>query len=77
MESTELFAQNDSDALKGKFHNELGLVLRKLGTAERRPDYTYRAIIEYTAASHFFEQAGHTSYRASAENNLVLCNFSS
>jgi CheY-like chemotaxis protein len=69
-ESTELFEKSANDALKGKFHNELGLVLRKLGTAERRCDYTDRAIIEYTAASHFFEQAGHTSYRASAENNL-------
>src|SRR5205085_6752756 len=50
--------------------NELGLVLRKLGTTEHRPDYTDRAIIEYTAASHYFDLAGHTSYRASAENNL-------
>lgn len=68
-ESTELF-ESASDALKGKFHNELGLVLRKLGTAERRPDYTDRAIIEYTAAAFHFEEAGHTSYRARAENNL-------
>lgn len=69
-DSTELFETSANDALKGKFHNELGLVLRKLGTAEHRPDYTDRAIIEYTAASHFFEQAGHTGYRASAETNL-------
>ncbi len=69
-DSTELFEESANEALKGKFHNELGLVLRKLGTAERRPDYTDRAIIEYTAASHFFEQAGHTAYRASAETNL-------
>lgn len=69
-DSTELFEKSANDALKGKFHNELGLVLRKLGTAERRPDYTDRAIIEYTAASHFFEQAGHIGYRASAETNL-------
>jgi CheY-like chemotaxis protein/Flp pilus assembly protein TadD len=68
--ATQLFEESTNDALKGKFHNELGLVLRKLGTAEHRPDYTDRAIIEYTAASHHFEQAGHTSYRASAENNL-------
>jgi CheY-like chemotaxis protein len=45
-------------------------VLMCLGKAERRPDYTDRAIIEYTAASHLFGQAGHTSYRARAENNL-------
>lgn len=69
-DSAKLFDESPNDVLKGKFHNELGLVLRKLGTAERRPDYTDRAIIEYTAASHFFELAGHTSYRASAENNL-------
>lgn len=69
-DSAELFEVDTNDVIKGKFHNELGLVLRKLGTAERRPDYTDRAIIEYTAASHFFEQAGHTGYRASAETNL-------
>ena len=69
-EAASLFEEGISAALKGKFHNELGLVLRKLGTAERRPDYTDRAIIEYTAASHHFEQAGHTSHRARAENNL-------
>ena len=69
-DSTELLEGSTNDALKGKFHNELGLVLRKLGTAEHRPDYTDRAIIEYTAAAHYFEQAGHTSYRARAENNL-------
>ena len=57
-------------ALKGKFHNQLGCVLMFLGKTERRPDYKDRAIIEYTAASHFFEQAGHTGYRASAESNL-------
>jgi len=69
-ESTKLFEESVNHALKGKFHNELGLVLRKLGTAERRPDYTDRAIIEYTAAAFHFEEAGHTSYRARAENNL-------
>jgi CheY-like chemotaxis protein len=59
-----------NEALKGKFHNQLALVLRRLGTAEGRPDYTDRAIIEYTAAAFHFEEAGHTSYRARAENNL-------
>lgn len=57
-------------ALKGKFHNQLGCVLMFLGKAEHRRDYTDRAIIEYTAAAFHFEEAGHTSYRARAENNL-------
>jgi tetratricopeptide (TPR) repeat protein len=61
---------SSNEALKGKFHNQLALVLRRLGTAEGRPDYTDRAIIEYTAAAFHFEEAGHTSYRARAENNL-------
>ena len=59
-----------NEALKGKFHNQLALVFRRLGTAEGRPDYTDRAIIEYTAAAFHFEEAGHTSYRARSENNL-------
>jgi CheY-like chemotaxis protein/tetratricopeptide (TPR) repeat protein len=63
-------AASGNEALKGKFHNQLALVLRRLGTAEGRPDYTDRAVIEYTAATFHFEEAGHTSYRARAENNL-------
>jgi tetratricopeptide (TPR) repeat protein len=70
LDSAELFEKSVSDALKGKFHNERACALTSLAQAERRSDYTDRAIIEYTAASHHFERAGHTSYRASAENNL-------
>lgn len=62
--------ENKNPALKGKFHNQLGCVLMFLGKAEQRRDYTDRAIIEYTAAAFHFEEAGHTSYRARAENNL-------
>jgi tetratricopeptide (TPR) repeat protein len=69
-DSAQLFEECDDDALKGKFHNDLACVLTCLAKAERRPDYADRAIIEYTAASHYFELAGHVSYRASAENNL-------
>jgi CheY-like chemotaxis protein/predicted negative regulator of RcsB-dependent stress response len=68
--SAKLFDESNNDALKGKFHNDLACVLTNLSKAERRSDYTDRAIIEYTAASHHFEQAGHTSYLARAENNL-------
>jgi CheY-like chemotaxis protein/tetratricopeptide (TPR) repeat protein len=64
------FQASTNDFLKGKFHNELALTLMFLGKAEHRPDYTDRAIIEYTAAAVHFERAGHTSYRARAENNL-------
>ncbi|HEX8131162.1 MAG TPA: response regulator [Pyrinomonadaceae bacterium] len=74
LDSAELFEKSVSDALKGKFHNDLACALMYLGKVEHRPDYTDRAIIEFTAASHLFEQSGHISYRAGAESNLgYLC----
>jgi two-component system, chemotaxis family, chemotaxis protein CheY len=69
-DSAKLFEESNSDALKGKFHIDLASVLTCLAKAENRTDYIDRAIIEYTAAAHYFEQAGHTSYLARAENNL-------
>ena len=69
-DAADLFDGSDDDALKGKFHNDLACVLTCLSRAERRIDYADRAIIEYTAAAHHFELAGHTTYCARAENNL-------
>ena len=69
-EAAPLFGEGASDALKGKYHNELAAVLWFLGGAERREDYTDRAFVEYAAASFHFERAGHASYRAAVENNL-------
>jgi CheY-like chemotaxis protein len=69
-DEAQLFESVADDALRGRFHNELACALTVLGRAERRADYLDRAVIEYTAASHHFEQAGHAGYRASAENNL-------
>ncbi|MEK6333763.1 MAG: tetratricopeptide repeat protein [Acidobacteriota bacterium] len=61
--------------LKGTFHNSLGLCLRSLGTEEHREDQLDQALIEYAAASFHFEQAGHTRYQASVENNLGFLYF--
>jgi CheY-like chemotaxis protein len=69
-DAARLLEESNDDALKGKFHFNLASVLTCLAKAERRSDYTDRAIIEYTAATHYFEQAGHTSYLARAENNI-------
>lgn len=57
-ESASLYGESVSHRLRGIFHNLLAVSLRRLGTAERRPDYHDRAIIEYTAAAYHFEQAG-------------------
>ncbi len=69
-EAVPLFEKSQSHAAKGRFHVNLALVLKKLGTAEQREDYTDRALVEYAVASHHFEQAGHTHSRAVIANNL-------
>lgn len=63
IEAAPLFEKSTNHALKGKFHNQFGFVERNLGDIDR-------ALIEYTAASYHFEQAGHTRYQACVENNL-------
>jgi tetratricopeptide (TPR) repeat protein len=71
-DSAALFDEAASHTLRGSFHNELALVLRRLGAAERRQDYFDRAIIEYTAAVYHLERARHESYGACIENNLAF-----
>lgn len=70
IEAYSLFEESNNHALKGKFYNGFGFVLRNIGTAEGRDDYIDRALIEYAAASYHFEQAGHSRYQACVENNL-------
>lgn len=69
-ESVDLFEAINSQMLKGNFHNQLALVLKKLSAAENRADYIDRALVEYSAASYHYELAGHSRYRARVENNL-------
>jgi two-component system chemotaxis response regulator CheY len=64
--------QNLSDAFKGRWHGQLGSVLRHIGAAEGRADYLDRAVIEYTAAIYHYEQAGHERYCAVNLNNLAM-----
>jgi tetratricopeptide (TPR) repeat protein len=72
LERAKEFFEQCSDAIKGRWHGQRGLVLRKLATAERRTDYADRAIIEFTAAIHYYEQAGHERYCANNFNNLAM-----
>lgn len=71
-QAAPLFAASANDALKGKFHNQFAVVLMFLSEAERRDDFRDQALVEYAAASHHLEQAGHTRYCARVENNLGL-----
>ncbi len=72
LEKAREFFELSGDALKGKWHGQRGLVLRRLATAEQRFDYADRAIIEYTAAIYHCEQAGHERYCGNNLNNLAF-----
>lgn len=65
-----LFEKVHNAVLKGKFHNSFANVLNYLSATENRKDYVDRALIEYAAASYYFEQAGHAHHQACVENNL-------
>lgn len=73
--ASTLFDRITNPTVKGGYHNELGLVFKNLAASERREDYIDRAFVEYAAASFYFEQAGHKTYRANVENNLGFLYF--
>jgi CheY-like chemotaxis protein len=72
LSEAEPFFQSLCDAFKGRWHGQMGSVLRHLGAAEGRADYLDRAAIEYTAAIYHYEQAGHERFRAVNLNNLAM-----
>jgi tetratricopeptide (TPR) repeat protein len=70
IEAIPLFKNIHNDLLKGKFHHSFASVLNHLSETEYREEYVDRALIEFTAASYHFEQAGHARFQACVENNL-------
>ncbi|MBV8856314.1 MAG: hypothetical protein JOZ02_05060 [Acidobacteria bacterium] len=70
-EARPVFESAD-DALKGRWHGQMGLVLARLADAEGDTSYTDRAIIEFTAAIYHYEQAGHERYCATNRNNVAM-----
>jgi tetratricopeptide (TPR) repeat protein len=72
LKEAEPVFESANDALKGKWHGQRGLILRRLATAEARADYFDKAIIEYTAAIYHYEQARHERYSATNLNNLAF-----
>lgn len=55
-EAAPFFEACDNPALKGKFENNLGIVLQELGEETGREDFFDSALIAYTAARYHFEQ---------------------
>jgi len=70
-EARPVFESAD-DALKGRWHGQMGLVLARLADAEGDTSYTDRAIIEFTAAIYHYEQAGNERYCATNRNNVAM-----
>lgn len=64
--------ESANDALKGRWHGQMGLVLARLADAGGDASYTDRAIIEFTAAIYHYEQAGHERYCATNRNNVAM-----
>ena len=69
-QAAPLFDEINDHLLTANFHLGFANLLNRLSSAEHRKDYVDRALIEYTAASFHFEQAGHERYHACVENNL-------
>ncbi len=65
----------NSDMLKGCYHQALGDALKDLWESQMPGDYLDRALVEYAAASYYFERAEHRRYRANVENNLGMIYF--
>jgi tetratricopeptide (TPR) repeat protein len=72
LKEAQVFYERCSDGVKGRWHGQMALVLRRLATAEGRVDYADRAIIEFTAAIYHCEQARHERYCATSLNNLAM-----
>jgi tetratricopeptide (TPR) repeat protein len=72
LKEVEPFFESTNDALKGRWHGQTGMVLELLATSDGNAALFDRAIIEYTAAIYYYEQAGHERYCARNLNNLAM-----
>src|SRR5688572_2369932 len=64
------FDKSNNVALKGKFHNEYATVLKSLGLARNSAELIDQALVEYSAASVYAEEAGNKNFLALVENNV-------
>ena len=69
-DATPLVETLDDHAFRGRFHNQMAIVYKRLGDEEKRNDYIDRALLEYEAASFSLEQAGSLRNWAIVEINL-------
>jgi tetratricopeptide (TPR) repeat protein len=69
-ENAPLFRKIPNHTIKGTYHNQLAMVLRKLITIENRSEYFRRIVKEYEEADHHFKLAHNALFRADVKNNV-------
>lgn len=69
-DNAALFKKIPNPTLKGAFHNQRAMALRKLVTSENKADYFRRIVKEYEQAEHYFKLAHNTIFRADVKNNV-------
>lgn len=69
-DNAPLFRKIPNPTIKGTYHNQLAIVLRKLVTVENRVDYFRRIIREYEEADRHFKLAHNALFRADVKNNV-------
>jgi tetratricopeptide (TPR) repeat protein len=69
-DNAPLFKKITNHTLKGFYHNQHAMVLRKLTTPKDQRHNLRRIIIEYQEADHQFKLARNTIFRAHVKNNI-------
>jgi tetratricopeptide (TPR) repeat protein len=74
-ENAPLFKKINNNALKGVYHMQVGMVLRKLVSAENKAIEFDRILWEYTEADKHFKAAHNKIFRAHVLNNIgnIFC----
>jgi len=70
-DNAALFKKIPNPTLKGAFHNQRAMALRKLITAENQANYFRRIVKEYEQAEHYFTLAHNKPFRADVKNNVA------
>jgi tetratricopeptide (TPR) repeat protein len=69
-DNASLFKKINNHTIRGTYHNQIAMVLRRLAPSEKRVDYLKRAIGEYQEADYQFKLAHNTVFRADVKNNV-------
>jgi tetratricopeptide (TPR) repeat protein len=69
-ENGHLFNKIGNNSIKGAYHSQLAMVLRKLAPEKKSAVYFRRILKEYEEADHYFKLAHNIVFRADVKNNL-------